>query len=179
MVNLLRAVPHITQNQLDTTNTIILKAKKCIIYSLLNNSLFMFSVNFVRENEKSRIRCETVNPDSASKYKIITMSHLVNEKKWRDLKDHFRWEQSGKSDGYFRLTENKKAPLPGTLTIGNVKVVDLKTCVRLCIRVGGCMAFAFTTSGSDVNKCLLFDVIPVPLIMQSNVKFFVKKGVTY
>lgn len=139
----------------------------------------MFSVNFVRENEKSRIRCETVNPDSASKYKIITMSHLVNEKNWRDLKDHFRWEQSGKSDGYFRLTENKRAPLPGTLTIGNVKVVDLKTCARLCIRVGGCMAFAFTTSGSDVNKCLLFDVIPVPLIMQSNVKFFVKKGVAY
>lgn len=41
------------------------------------------------------------------------------------------------------------------------------------------MVFVFMILGFDVNKCLLFDVIFVLLIMQLNVKFFVKKGVIY
>lgn len=41
------------------------------------------------------------------------------------------------------------------------------------------MVFVFMILGFDVNKCLLFDVIFVLLIMQLNVKFFVKKRDIY
>lgn len=103
------------------------------------------------------------------------MTHLVNERDWRNLKTIFDWTDSGKTEGYFRLSAVNKAPLPGTATIGNVKAAGMKTCARLCSRVSGCVSFALTSSGSDAKQCLLYDVFPAPLMTRPNVKFYMIK----
>jgi hypothetical protein len=115
-------------------------------------------------------------PDSTSNIpltnQLLTMTHLLNERKWTDVLTRFNWKNSQKYNAYFRKSAHNRAPGPEIVTIGDVKTVNLKTCARLCLRVNGCTSFAFTSSGRDLKQCILFEVVPSKLVTKRGVSFY-------
>ncbi|XP_062583114.1 uncharacterized protein LOC134244896 [Saccostrea cucullata] len=133
-------------------------------------------VYFGPEDKTTGIRCKSDPPEPTtskpSPSQPLTMTHLVNERKWEEIRQRFHWKNSEKDNAYFRLYDQNTEPVPTIANISEVNAVDLKTCARLCLRVYGCMSFAFTSTGSDVRKCSLFDLIPTKYKTKQGVRFF-------
>ncbi|XP_061188890.1 uncharacterized protein LOC133197066 [Saccostrea echinata] len=133
-------------------------------------------VYFGPEEKATGTRCKTDPPESTSTIpspnQPLTMTHLVNERKWEQVRTRFHWKNSKKDNVYFRLYDHNIAPVPVTANISKVNTADLKTCARLCLRVYGCVSFAFTSTGSDIRKCSLFDIMPTKFETKQGVKFF-------
>ncbi|KAK3086494.1 hypothetical protein FSP39_019192 [Pinctada imbricata] len=105
---------------------------------------------------------------------FLSVTSLVNENVWRSVREHYNWEDTGVTSGYFHRVTTNGATGNEVINIGSFNTTDLRTCSRLCMRIKGCKTFGFekTLQMSNRNPCVLYDVSHSHISDEFGFKYF-------
>jgi hypothetical protein len=104
----------------------------------------------------------------------VTMTILTRGSLWKQFLQQNDIQDSGRKSGYLKLSSRDKIPSVNDDLIGQFNVTDTKVCVRLCMRVDGCMsAFVDAPETNGTQKCAIYDDIPTTFVDRPGAKFYV------
>lgn len=105
---------------------------------------------------------------------IVNITVLTRESLWKQFLRQTGMMDSGNNYGYLKLTSRDKKPLLNDDLIGQFNATDGKVCVRLCMRVDGCMSVLVEEPGTlKWHVCSMYDETPKTLQDSPGSKFYV------
>ncbi|KAL8619417.1 hypothetical protein ACOMHN_011768 [Nucella lapillus] len=96
---------------------------------------------------------------------VLGLHCLTRSQAWQTVMRKHQWVDSGKAEAYYRMVARGRLPkLPegDRHLLGKVSASDRRVCSRLCMRVEGCLAFAFNARSMFGVVCYMYDSVLEP-----------------
>ncbi|XP_076449517.1 uncharacterized protein LOC143285952 [Babylonia areolata] len=93
---------------------------------------------------------------------VLGLHCLTRSLAWRTVMQRHQWQDSGKAEAYYSMVARGRLPrVPegDRHLLGKVSASDRRVCSRLCMRVQGCLAFAFNARSVFGVVCYMYDSV--------------------
>ncbi|XP_070178306.1 uncharacterized protein [Littorina saxatilis] len=111
----------------------------------------------------------------AVKCDVLGLHCLTGSVAWQTVMRKHKWVDSGKAVAYYRMVARGRLP---TVTegdedlLGKVSASDRRVCSRLCMRIEGCLSFAFNTRSPYGVECYLYRSVLDPTEASEGTRYY-------
>ena len=106
---------------------------------------------------------------------VLGLHCLAGSVAWQTVMRKHKWVDSGKAVAYYRIVARGRLPtVPDgeEHMLGQVTASDRRVCSRLCMRVEGCLSFAYSAGSPLGGQCSLYDQVLEPTRASEGARYY-------
>lgn len=106
---------------------------------------------------------------------VLGLHCLTGSVAWQTVMRKHKWVDSGKAVAYYRIVARGRLPtIPDgeEHLLGKVSASDRRVCSRLCMRIEGCLSFAFNVRAPFGVECFLYDSVLEPTEVSEGTRYY-------
>lgn len=106
---------------------------------------------------------------------VLGLHCLTGSVAWQTVMRKHKWVDSGKAVAYYRIVARGRLPtIPEgeEHLLGKVSASDRRVCSRLCMRIEGCLSFAFNVRSPFGVECSLYDSVLEPTEVSEGTRYY-------